>query len=203
MSATVAEPQATEMSIPAAGVVLHASVTVPADACGVVLFAQRDPFLAAELNRRRFATVLADLLTRTEADMDERTSAYRFDMMRLTKRVAGIVDWARTYDPLRSLPVGLFGSGTGAAAALDAAARRPEIVSAVVSRSGRPDLASDLELILAPTLFIVGGAEIPILALNMEALQRLHCRKRVHTIAGETEAVAKPAAEWFAEFVTR
>lgn len=203
------------------GTWLHADVTVPPNAIGVVLFAHgsgsgrhspRNRYVASQLNFLQLATVLADLLTQDEERVDDRSGALRFDIPLLTLRVEQIVDWAGKHDVLAALPIGLFGASTGAAAALDAAAARPDAVRAVVSRGGRPDLATHLEVVKAPTLLIVGGNDTEVLELNGHALRRLSCRKELAVIPGAThlfeepgtlEAAASAAGAWFREHLVR
>src|SRR5436189_331268 len=136
--------------IPYDGVHLDADVVVPETARGVVLFAHgsgssrhspRNRFVAEALQAAGLVTVLADLLTREEELLDARTGSLRFDIELLTNRVVALADWITRFEPTAGLSVGLFGASTGAAAALAAAALRPEIVKAIVSRGGRPDLA--------------------------------------------------------------
>src|SRR5690606_42080196 len=138
--------------IQAAGGEVAPDVTVPEGGRGVVLFAHgsgssrhspRNRMVAGRLQERGLATVLADLLTAEEEVRDALTAELRFDIGLLAGRMTGMVDWAGTAEGLRNLPVGLFGASTGAAAALIAAAERPGVVRAVVSRGGRPDLAGD------------------------------------------------------------
>ena len=140
------------VQIPAGGVVLDADMAVPEPASGVVLFAHgsgssrhspRNRYVAGELHTFGLATVLADLLTPAEEQLDARTGRLRFDIGLLAARVMALTDWATEYRPTAGLPVGLFGASTGAAAALVAAAERPGPVAAVVSRGGRPDLAGE------------------------------------------------------------
>ena len=187
---------------------LAADVTIPDDAAGVVVFAhgsgssRRSPqncYVACELNSARLATVLADLLTGKEED---------FDIPLLTQRVIAVIDWARLYPPLATMPMGLFGASSGAAAALDAAALRPDIVKAVASRGGRPDLASHLGQVKAPALLIVGGEDAGVIELNANALRQLQPPKRLDIVPGAThlleeegalEDVATIAAIWFRE----
>lgn len=208
--------QTTAIRIPAGGRTwLNADLIIPPGAKGAVLFAHgsgsgrhspRNRYVAAELNFLQMATVLADLLTEEEERIDDRTGALRFDIALLTGRLVQMVDWTRTYDPLAALPVGLFGASTGAAAALDAAAMRPGIVRAVVSRGGRPDLATRLEEVQAPTLLIVGGNDAAVLDMNSAASCRLRCTRQLEVVAGAThlfeepgalEAVASAAGAWF------
>ena len=158
-----------DVAIGAGDVSLQATVVRPVDARGVVAFAHgsgsgrhspRNRYVATVLNDGGLATVLADLLTAEEEQIDERTGHLRFDIGLLAARVTAIVDWLGATDETSALPVGLFGASTGAAAALVSAAERPAAVGAVVSRGGRPDLAGGaLPRLAAPTLLIVGGRD--------------------------------------------
>ncbi|MGE5615295.1 MAG: dienelactone hydrolase family protein, partial [Bacillota bacterium] len=162
--------------VPADGVVLEGAVEAPPGARGVIVFAHgsgssrvspRNRYVAAQLRRSAFATLLFDLLNQQE-DGD---AAARFDIALLARRLRGAVEWARERPELRGLPVGLFGASTGAAAAIEVGAALGEGVSAVVSRGGRPDLASDIALrkLSAPTLLIVGGDDAEVIELNEAA----------------------------------
>lgn len=190
-------------------------MTVP-HATGVVLFAHgsgssrfspRNQRVAETLRAQGLATLLLDLLDAEEAEDRDRV----FDIDLLSDRVGMALDWlAARAGPL---PIGLFGASTGAAAALQAAAMRPEQVAAVVSRGGRPDLAGKrLAEVRAPTLLIVGGDDSQVLALNREALRQLRCEKRLDVVPGAThlfeeagalESVAQRAAGWFTTHLTR
>jgi dienelactone hydrolase len=206
----------TAARIDAAGAELAADVTVPEGARGVVLFAHgsgssrhspRNRMVAGRLQERGLATVLADLLTAEEEARDALTGELRFDIGLLAGRVTGMVDWAGTAERLRDLPVGLFGASTGAAAALVAAAERPGVVRAVVSRGGRPDLAGDaLSRVRAPTLLIVGGEDHQVVALNRDAADAIAGPVELHLVPGAThlfeepgalQEVAERAAQWF------
>ena len=198
---------------------LAADVVTPPDAKGIVLFAHgsgssrlspRNRYVASELTSMQMATVLADLLTEEEEELDARTRRLRFDIPLLTQRLVGLIDWAKTNDRMAALPIGLFGASTGAAAALDAASERPAIVDAVVSRGGRPDLARHLRVVRAPTLLIVGGNDTDVQRMNEDALQQLHCVKELEVIAGAShlfeepgalEAVAAEAGAWFRRYL--
>jgi pimeloyl-ACP methyl ester carboxylesterase len=147
-------------------------------------------------------------LTADEEAVDERTAQYRFDIPLLADRVVGATDWLASVEPAATLPVSLFGASTGAGAALVAAARRPDRVAAVVSRGGRPDLAGDdLPRVRAPTLLIVGGADLPVIGLNRQALDWLGSKEKgLHIVPGAShlfeepgtlEEVARLAADWF------
>jgi putative phosphoribosyl transferase len=153
------------------------------------------------------ATVLADLLTPDEERADSRTGRWRFNIDLLAGRVIELIDWLRERQPLAGLGVGLFGASTGAAAALVAAAERPAVVRAVVSRGGRPDLAAGhLPAVRAPTLLIVGGRDVQVLELNRQARTRLIAETRLEIVPdathlfaepGALEQVARLAAAWF------
>jgi dienelactone hydrolase len=201
--------QAGDIDIPADDVDLQATVTIPAEHRATVVFAHgsgsgrhspRNQFVAKALNDAGFATVLADLLTPEEERVDARTGQHRFDIELLAARVVHVVDWAAD-------DVGVFGASTGAAAALMAAAERPSLVNAVVSRGGRPDLAGDaLPRVNAPTRLIVGGHDEVVLGLNQQAFDVLQCEKHLDVVPGAThlfeepgalERVAELAAAWF------
>lgn len=202
---------------------LAGDLATPAQPSGLVVFAHgsgssrhspRNRFVANALNERGFATLLLDLLTFEEEMLDARTGEYRFDIGLLGRRMCGVTDWLSQEEPLRDLPVGYFGASTGAAGALIAAAARPT-VRAVVSRGGRPDLAGDvLARVSTPTLLIVGGADVPVIALNRRALARLAAARlavaRLEIVPGAThlfeepgalEDVAALAADWFATYL--
>ncbi len=184
------------------GVVITADIRsadpVPA---GSVVFAHgsgssrlspRNRAVADYLRRRGFTTVLADLLTSEEENIDVRTREYRFDIGMLAGRVEGVVDWVRDRD---SLPIGLFGASTGAAAALIAAANLPSDVSAVVSRGGRPDLAGDaLGRVEAPTLLIVGGRDHQVLELDRAAAAQMAAPTSIEVVPGATHLFEEPGA---------
>jgi putative phosphoribosyl transferase len=194
------------VAIEAGSLLLHADVCVPTDAAGVVLFAHgsgssrrspRNRFVAGFLNGAGIATVLADLLTEDEAEEDAGTGQYRFDIGRLADRVRILTDWAMRQTGIQPLPLGYFGASTGAAAALVAAADDAETVRAVVSRGGRPDLAGpSLGMVLAPCLFIVGGADGPVLQLNREAMAQLPpaTERQLAVIPGASHLFEEPGA---------
>lgn len=201
---------------------LPGSLVVPGHATGVVAFAHgsgssrfspRNRVVAKTLNESGLATLLFDLLTEEENEIDLRTRELRFDIDLLTERLIGAVDWLKGRDEAANLPVGLFGASTGAAAALRAAAERPDNVGAVVSRGGRPDLAAEaLSRVRAPTLLIVGGEDTAVIGMNEDAASRLRCEYRVHIVPGAThlfeergkmEQVSKLACEWFLSHLCR
>ncbi|GAA2077641.1 dienelactone hydrolase family protein [Actinomadura alba] len=202
--------------IPVAGVTLEADVVLPDQAQGVVLFAHgsgsgrhspRNRYVAGELQVAGLVTVLADLLTPAEERLDARTAELRFDIGLLSNRLVALTDWVTAWNRTRGLAIGLFGASTGAAAALVAAATRPDTVRAVVSRGGRPDLAGDhLDRVRQPTLLIVGGRDTVVIELNREAMKRLAGQAELQIVPGAShlfeepgalEQVARPARDWF------
>jgi dienelactone hydrolase len=207
--------------ISAGPVELEGTLGVPMGATGVVLFAHgsgsgrhspRNRYVARVLREAGLATLLIDLLTPEEEEVDLRTRQLRFDIDLLAERLVGATGWLRDDPNTRNLRTGYFGASTGAGAALVAAAERPDEVDAVVSRGGRPDLAGEaLSCVEAPTLLIVGGNDEPVIGMNEEALGRLHVEKRLEIVSGAThlfeevgalEEVARLAAEWFVRYLT-
>jgi dienelactone hydrolase len=182
---------------------LEGELTVPDEAGAVVLFAHgsgssrhspRNRRVAETLNDAGIATLLIDLLSEQEERLDQLTGRLRFDIGFLAERLLSATDWLATDESAASLRRGYFGASTGAAAALVAAAERPEI-GAVVSRGGRPDLAGDaLPRVRAPTLLIVGGKDAQVLALNREALERLGGEKALAVVPGATHLFEEPGA---------
>ena len=167
----------------------------------------RNKYVARTLHGSSIGTVLFDLLTRDEEEEEKYTRHLRFDIDLLAKRLVYATNWIRKQGEVQNLPIGYFGSSTGAAAALVAAAELGEQIAVVVSRGGRPDLAgASLPLVKAPTLLIVGGRDEQVLSLNWEAYRVLRCEKRVEIVdrathlfeePGALEEVARLAAEWF------
>ena len=195
---------------------IEGNLSIPEGAEGIVLFAHgagssrqspRNNFVAAELREGGLGTLLIDLLTPDEKEVDRRTRRIRFDIDRLSRRVVGAVDWLREQPETEGLTIGVFGSSTGAAGALIAASERPEAVKAVVSRGGRVDMAeSVLDEVEAPTLFIVGGNDTQVLGLNREALAQLETEKALKIVSGAghlfeepgaLDEVAEMARDWF------
>jgi dienelactone hydrolase len=204
------------VSIPAGAVVLGGDLVTPRQPGGLVVFAHgsgssrhspRNRRVAEALQARGHATLLMDLLAPEEESVDLVTREYRFDIPRLASRLTSAIDWLQGISDLRQRRIGLFGASTGAAAALIAAADRPDLVGAVVSRGGRPDLAGDaLPRVAAPALLIVGGDDEPVIALNRQALARLAAQSRIEIVPGAThlfeepgtlEEVERLAGEWF------
>jgi pimeloyl-ACP methyl ester carboxylesterase len=208
------------IDVAAGDLLLAGDLTVPAGAEAIVLFSHgsgssrlspRNRLVATQLAHAGLATLLFDLLTPAEEEEDRSSGALRFDIPLLADRLVRATDFVRGHSDTRRLAIGYFGASTGAAAALIAAAARPQDVGAVVSRGGRPDLAEDaLERVTAPTLLIVGGADHPVVELNARAHARLTCRKRLEVVAGAThlfeepgalEEVARLARDWFVQFL--
>ena len=204
------------VAIATAGVTLEADVVAPEPALGVVLFAHgsgsgrhspRNRYVAGELQKAGLATVLADLLTPQEEQVDAQTGALRFDISLLGERLVALTDWLVTQERTADLGVGLFGASTGAAAALVAAVKRPASVEAAVSRGGRPDLAGGLlRLVRQPVLLIVGERDPTVLDLNRRAMQELGGETTLAIVPaashlfeepGALEQVARLAREWF------
>jgi dienelactone hydrolase len=183
---------------------LAGDLAVPERVRGVVVFAHgsgssrhspRNQQVAAALQRAGYATLLMDLLTADEDQLDQRTRELRFDIPLLAERVVAAVDWLEGRDDLRALPLALFGASTGAAAALVAAEQRADRVRLVISRGGRPDLAGEaLSRVSAPTLMIVGGADVEVLRLNREAAARMTTDVDLQIVPGATHLFAEPGA---------
>jgi putative phosphoribosyl transferase len=190
--------------IETAGVALNGDLSIPENAVGVVVFvhgsgssrfSQRNRAVAEVLMHAHLGTLLLDLLTEPEEHTDAATAEFRFDIPLLAERTTGVVDWMTQSTRTASLPLGLFGASTGAAAALIAAAQRPKLVRAVVSRGGRPDLAeAALEKVTAPTLLIVGGRDEPVIELNQRALERLSGERELHLVPGAAHLFEEPGA---------
>lgn len=196
--------------------VLRGDLDVPPGAVGLVIFAHgsgssrmspRNQYVARVLRQARLATLLLDLLTEDEEREDDLTGAFRFDIGLLAARLTAAIRWVQASRELGQLPLGLFGASTGAAAALVAAAAEQDVVEAVVSRGGRPDLAGDtLALVRAATLLIVGGYDATALTVNRDALRMLVCEKQLLVVPrathlfeepGALEEVAGMAQRWF------
>lgn len=189
---------------------------IPPHAQGLVLFAHgsgssrfspRNRFVAQTLQKGGLATLLFDLLTPAEERIDLRTWGLRFNITLLAERLVATTDWVLTPPQLHQFPLGYFGASTGAAAALIAAAQRSDAVSAVVSRSGRPDLALPLlAQVKAPTLLLVGGVDYPVIKMNQAALGHLGSTAKLEIVPvashlfeepGALAAIAQSARAWF------
>ncbi len=198
--------------IPVGQVKLEGELILPDNATSLVLFAHgsgssrhspRNNFVARVINDAGIGTLLFDLLTEEEDEVYET----RFDIDLLTERLITATKWIQENAETKTLTLGYFGSSTGAAAALEAAAQLGEKISAVVSRGGRPDLAIDnLPKVVSPTLLIVGGDDTAVIGMNEEALNALACEKKMEIVPGAThlfeeegtlEEVARLATEWF------
>ncbi|MBI2980062.1 MAG: dienelactone hydrolase family protein, partial [Chloroflexi bacterium] len=173
----------------------------------------RNRFVAEVLRGAGLGTLLFDLLTGEEEAEDSQTGRLRFNIGLLARRLVAVTDWLQQKDETRNLVLGYFGASTGAAAALIAAAERPEMVAAVVSRGGRPDMAAQfLRAVKAPTLLIVGGHDPQVIELNQEALNQLKVEKKLVIVPGAThlfeepgalEEAARLAADWFVTYLKR
>ena len=207
-----------EVRLPAGAATLKGNLGIPEDARGVVLFAHgsgsgrhspRNRYVAEVLREAGLATLLVDLLTPEEEEVDLRTRHLRFDIGLLADRLAAATDWVIENSRTQNLRVGYFGASTGAGAALVAAAELPRQVGAIVSRGGRPDLAGEaLPRVTAPTLLIIGGEDEPVIGMNREAMEQLPAEKKLEVVPGAThlfeepgklEEVARLAAGWFAQ----
>lgn len=205
-----------DLALPVGGGELAGDLLLPERARGLVVFAHgsgssrhspRNRWVAEQLREAGLGTLLIDLLTGGEDQVDARTGELRFDIGLLSERVSAVLDHLAG-QPGGDLPLGLFGASTGAAAALGAAAERPEVVRAVVSRGGRPDLAPDLGSVRAPSLLLVGGHDQQVLSMNQQAQQQLTAPCEVRVVPGAThlfeepgalEQVAEAASDWFLE----
>ncbi len=213
--------QRTDVTVQTGEVVLEGNLALPTGTEAIVVFAHgsgssrhspRNQLVADTLNQAGLATLLFDLLTPAEEQIDVLTRELRFNITLLAERLTGTVDWVKHYAPTTDLQIGLFGASTGAAAALITAAQRPDVVGAVVSRGGRPDLAGDaLPRVKAPTQLIVGGEDRQVIALNRQASALLHGEHRIDIVPGAThlfeepgtlEEVARLACSWFARHLT-
>ncbi len=213
-----------EIKITLENIDLGGFLDIPDQVKGIVIFAHgsgsgrlshRNRAVAEYLFQRNMGTLLFDLLTEEEEQKDQLSGVYRFNIPFLAERLGEVTDWmVKRFDSEKiNVPVGFFGASTGAAAAIEAAARRPKIIKAVVSRGGRPDLATmALSKIKAPTLLIVGGDDTDVLRLNRDAYRYIQAPKDLHIVQGAThlfeepgalEEVAQAAAQWFEKYFGR
>lgn len=193
-----------EVPIEIGGAQLAGDLVVPQGASGIVVFAHgsgssrhspRNRYVAEVLQEGGLATLLFDLLTDEEEAVDLRTREHRFDIDLLGSRTTGAVDWVGGWQEVSTLPVGTFGASTGAAAALVAAAERPDAVEAAVSRGGRPDLAGvHLPRVVSPVLLIVGGDDAQVLDLNRSAMDELKAETSLEVVPGATHLFEEPGA---------
>jgi dienelactone hydrolase len=195
---------------------IYADLFMPQKAKGLVIFSHgsgssrkspRNRFVAGELSKHSFASLLADLLTERE----DTVYSNRFDINLLTRRLIDLTTYARNMQELKDLPIGYFGASTGAASAIRAAAHEENIIKAVVSRGGRPDLAGDdIQKLQCPTLLMVGSLDYPVIELNHSAYSRMQCKREMMLINGAThlfeeagtlEKVAEAAGDWFDKYL--
>ena len=207
-----------QVRIAAHGVTLQGDLEIPESAPGIVVFAHgsgssrrssRNRDVAALLNEAGIGTLLFDLLTAEEEQADRDTGHLRFDIELLATRLEIATEWLMGQRHARAKPIGYFGASTGAAAALIAAARLDDLIAAVVSRGGRPELAGNyLPRVTAPTLLIVGERDEHVLELNHEAYLRMRCTRELMIVPrashlfeehGAMELVAAMASAWFRE----
>jgi len=208
-----------EVKVSAGPVTLDGMLGIPGDAKGIVVFAHgsgssrfspRNQYVAEELRKAKLGTLLFDLLTPEEEEIDMVTGHLRFNINLLSERVIGATDWLTAYPKTKDRAIGYFGASTGTAAALVAASERPDVVAAIVSRGGRPDLAGkSLPQVKAPTLLIVGGNDFPVIDMNQDALEELRAEKKLVIVPGAThlfeepgtlEEVSRLTAEWFVRY---
>lgn len=208
--------------IPVGRLKLEGELIIPPNSKSIVIFAHgsgssrlspRNRHVAKILQEHGIATLLMDLLTTKEEKIDIPTGHLRFDIIFLAERVIAATRWLKKYALTKDLAIGYFGASTGAAAALVAASKIPEYISAIVSRGGRPDLAMGyLRNVRAPTLLIVGGKDLGVIDLNKEAYECLYCEKKMRIVRGAShlfeepgklEEAAKIAADWFIEHLDK
>lgn len=209
------------VKVKASTVTLVGDLVISSGASGLVLFARssgsrrhspQNRYVAKVLQENGLATLLIDLLTHLEEEIDEETACFRFDIRLLAQRLIDITAWLAQNPLTAGLRVGYFGVSTGSGVALVAAAMRPEIVGAVVSQGGGPELAGAVNLrrVKAPTLLIVGGADPIVIELNKAAMAQLKVVKRLEIVDGAThlfeepgalEKVAKLASAWFVHYL--
>ncbi|WP_406657224.1 dienelactone hydrolase family protein [Methanolobus sp. ZRKC2] len=208
------------IKIPLDSIHLEGNLEIPEGARGIVIFAHgsgssrfspRNRFVADYLQEQGFATLLFDLLTREEEEIDRLTAELRFNIEMLAERLVAATDWIIENPATSHLKVGFFGASTGAAAALVATSERPQHTRAVVSRGGRPDLADKvLADVKTPTLLIVGSMDSAVIGMNKWALERLKAEKEMKLVPGAThlfeepgtlEEAARMAGEWFRKYL--
>ncbi|KTD69037.1 hypothetical protein Lste_2195 [Legionella steelei] len=209
-----------DITIPSGNAILNGILYIPEETRGLVLFVHgsgssrfsiRNQYVAKILNNAKLSTLLFDLFTPDEDAIDSRTRQFRFDIEFLASRLIDATQWCLGQEPLSSLPIGYFGASTGGGAALVAAALKPDLVYAIVSRGGRPDLAGDaLARVQASTLLIVGGYDDVVIQMNKEAMSQLNCIKEMEIVPGATHLFEEPgtldmaaelAKNWFVRYL--
>ena len=202
--------------IPVVRGTMEGNLVIPSGAKGIVLFAHgsgsgrfspRNQYVAKVLNEAGIGTLLIDLLTKEEEEIDVATGEFRFDIGLLSQRLEVATEWLKQNPATKSLAIGYYGASTGAAAALIAATKFPKDVKTVVSRGGRPDLAMQhLQKVKVPSLFIVGEKDTVVIDLNKKAMEQVPAEKKLEIVPGAThlfeepgklEEVAKLSADWF------
>jgi len=213
-------PSSSTQKIPIENIAVEGDLTLPSNTQGLVVFAHgsgssrfspRNQYVAQKFNQASIGTLLFDLLTSNEEKTDALTAEYRFNINLLTKRLIGATKWLQSKPQTKKLNIGYFGASTGAAAALIAATKLSDTVTAIVSRGGRPDLAGIyLSQVKAPTLLLVGGWDQEVIALNRQAQNQMTNQNKLTIIPnathlfeepGKLEEVAKYATEWFKRFL--
>ena len=209
-----------KLKIPVGDVEVEGNLFLPKGTSCVVVFAHgsgssrfspRNQYVAKEFNKAHMGTLLFDLLASEEEEEDDLTAEYRFNISLLAERLIGVTEWLRNDPQTKKLKIGYFGASTGAAAALIAAAKLPDIISAVVSRGGRPDLAGEyLADVEAPTLLIVGGWDSEVIELNRQAQTQMRNQNKLLVIQGATHLfeesgkigeVAAVSGNWFLRYL--
>ncbi len=209
-----------DVIIPCDSIHLEGMLHIPNDAIGMVIFAHgsgssrfssRNQYIAHHLQQARLGTLLFDLLTAQEDQIDEVTKEYRFNIELLAERLLAVSNWILTHPIAQALPLGYFGASTGGGAALLAAANGNKLIKAIVSRGGRPDLAGiALQKVQAATLLLVGEQDEQVIKLNEQAYAQLHCPKKIIIIPGATHLFEEPgklkevaqfANAWFTEYL--
>ncbi|MGE5187909.1 MAG: dienelactone hydrolase family protein [Betaproteobacteria bacterium] len=212
--------QQNEIKIPIGDVTVEGTLTLVKNTKGIVVFAHgsgssrfspRNQYVARYFNTQKIGTLLFDLLTPQEEEIDLATAEYRFNIDLLAQRLIGATEWLRANPTTKNFKLGYFGASTGAAAALIAAAKLPQVVATVVSRGGRPDLAGDyLAQVVAPTLFLVGGWDTEVIQLNLIAQNKMTNFNKLEIIPeathlfeepGKLEEVAKISAQWLTHYL--
>lgn len=216
------EEIAYQIKVPVDRVVLEGEISLPLGTRGIVVFVHgsassrhspKNRYLAQALRQAGLGTFLLDLLTLEEEKEDLETGRYRFNIRLLANRLSSVVSWLKSSGDTARLAAGYFGTGTGTAAALTVAAEHPEHVAAIVSRSGRPDMVkAALPYVKAPVLLIVGGKDLPVVAMNRDAVNELKGEKKLVIVPGAThlfegptalEEVARLAVGWFTTYLNR